>query len=263
VAPLGAEKERHVQRQEKLRRGIYLLPTLFTIGNLLCGFTAIIMSFRGDVRRAALFIIFAGVLDLLDGRIARLTGTTSEFGSEFDSLSDIVSFGVSPAMLAYAWVLQPFGRIGWLVAFLFVICAAMRLARYNIQAHRGERRHFVGLSSPTAAGAMAAVAFAFPAKPAVGSLTALLLLLLVATLALLMVSRFRYRSFKDLGLRDRKSYINVLPLAVMMVGILIWPRWVMLAIAAIYLLSAPVVSVIRVFSRTESRKDVSGESVDG
>jgi len=239
------------------------LPTLFTIGNLLCGFTAIIMSFRGDIGRAALFIIFAGVLDLLDGRIARMTGTTSEFGSEFDSLSDIVSFGISPAMLAYAWVLEPFGRIGWLVAFLFVICAAMRLARYNIQAHRGERRHFVGLSSPVAAGSIAAVAFAFPAKPAAGSPTALPLLLLVATLALLMVSRFRYRSFKDLGLRDRRSYINVLPWAVTMVGVLIWPRWVMLALAGTYLLSAPVVSVMRVFSRTGPRKDVSGESVDG
>ena len=252
-----------VSRQRKLRRGIYLLPTLFTIGNLLCGFTAIVMSFRGEIRRAALFIIFAGVLDLLDGRIARMTGTTSEFGSEFDSLSDIVSFGVSPAMLAYAWVLEPFGRVGWLVAFLFVICAAMRLARYSIRAHREERRYFVGLSSPVAAGPMAVVASAFSAKPAVGSPTALPLLLLVATLALLMVSRFRYRSFKDLRLRDRRSYMNVLPLAVTMVGILIWPRWVMLALAGTYLLSAPVVSVARIFSRTGSPKDVSGESVDG
>ena len=250
-------------RQRKLRRGIYLLPTLFTIGNLLCGFTAIVMSFRGEIGRAGLFIIFAGVLDLFDGRIARMTGTTSEFGSEFASLSDIVSFGVSPAMLAYAWVLEPFGRVGWLVAFLFVICAAMRLARYNIQAHREERRHFIGLSSPVAAGSMAVVAFAFPAKPALGSPTALPLLLLVATLALLMVSRFRYRSFKDLRLLDRRSYMNVLPLAVTMVAILIWPRWVMLALAGTYLLSAPVVSVIRVFSRTGSHKDVSGESIDG
>jgi len=252
-----------VVRQRRFRRGIYLLPTLFTIGNLLCGFTAIVMSFRGEIARAGLFIIFAGVLDLLDGRIARMTGTTSEFGSEFDSLSDIVSFGISPAMLAYAWVLEPFGRVGWLVAFLFVICAAMRLARYNIQAHSGERRHFVGLSSPVAAGSLAAVAFAFPAKPPVGSPPALPLLLLVATLALLMVSRFRYRSFKDLGLLDRRSYIYVLPLGVTMVGVLIWPRWVMLALAGTYLLSAPALSVSRVFSGNPARKDVPHESVDG
>ena len=260
---MGPEQRGRVARRRKLRRGIYLLPTLFTTGNLVCGFTAIVMSFRGDIGRAGIFIIVAGVLDLLDGRIARLTGTTTEFGSEFDSLADIVSFGIAPAMLAYAWVLEPFGRIGWLVAFLFVICAAMRLARYNIQAHSGERRHFVGLSSPVAAGSLAAVAFAFPAKPAAGSSMALPLLLLVATLALLMVSRFRYRSFKDLGLLDRRSYIYVLPLAVTMVGVLIWPRWVMLALAATYLLSAPFVSVARVFSSAAARKDISHESVDG
>lgn len=247
----------------KFRRGIYLLPTLFTTGNLVCGFTAVVMSFRGEIGRAGIFIIVAGVLDLLDGRIARMTGTTTEFGSEFDSLADIVSFGVAPAMLAYAWVLEPFGRVGWLVSFLFVICAAMRLARYNIQAHIGERRHFVGLSSPVAAGSLAAVAFALPARPAAGSPVALPLLLLVATLALLMVSRFRYRSFKDIGLLDRRSYIYVLPLAVTMVGVLIWPRWVMPALAAAYLLSAPVGSLARVFSTTGAHKDVSHESVDG
>ena len=166
-------------------------------------------------------------------------------------------------MLDYAWVLEPFGRVGWLVAFLFVICAAMRLARYNIQVHTGERRHFVGLSSPVAAGSLAAVAFAFPAKPTLGSPLALPLILLVATLALLMVSRFRYRSFKDLGLLDRRSYIYVLPLAVTMVGVLIWPRWVMLALAGTYLLSAPVFSVVRVFSIAGARKEVSRESIDG
>jgi CDP-diacylglycerol--serine O-phosphatidyltransferase len=252
-----------VERRRKLRRGIYLLPTLFTTGNLVCGFTAVVMSFRGEIGRAAIFIIVAGVLDLLDGRIARLTGTTTEFGSEFDSLADIVSFGVAPAMLSYAWVLEPFGRVGWLVAFLFVICAAMRLARYNIQAHSGERRHFVGLSSPVAAGSLATVAFAFPAKPEFGSPTALPLLLLVATLALLMVSRFRYRSFKDLALIDRRSYIHVLPLAVTMVGVLIWPRWVMLTLAGVYLLSAPAVAVSRVFSGAPAQKDVARESLDG
>ncbi|NIM00809.1 MAG: CDP-diacylglycerol--serine O-phosphatidyltransferase [Acidobacteria bacterium] len=250
-------------RQRKLQRGIYLLPTLLTTGNLVCGFTAVVMSFRGEIGRAAIFIIIAGVLDLLDGRIARMTGTTTEFGSEFDSLADIVSFGVAPAMLAYSWVLEPFGRVGWLVAFLFVICAAMRLARYNIQAHSGERRHFVGLSSPVAAGSLATAAFAFPTAPGVGSPTALPLMLLTATLALLMVSRFRYRSFKDLALLDRRSYIYVLPLAVTMVGVLIWPRWVMPALAGAYLLSAPLVSVSRVFSGAPARKELPHESFDG
>jgi CDP-diacylglycerol--serine O-phosphatidyltransferase len=252
-----------VARQRKLRRGIYLLPTTLTIGNLVCGFTAIVLSFHGNIRRAAVFIVIAGVLDLLDGRIARMTGTTSEFGSEFDSLADIVSFGVSPAMLAYAWVLEPFGRLGWLVAFLFVICAAMRLARFNIQTHSGERRHFVGLSSPVAAASMASIAFAFPDKLGAGSSLALAFLLMVATLALLMVSRFRYRSFKDLGMLDRRSYIYVLPLAVTMIGILIWPRWVMLALAAIYIFSAPVGFVTRLFSSNTADEEVSDAPVDG
>jgi CDP-diacylglycerol--serine O-phosphatidyltransferase len=245
----------------KVRRGIYLLPTLFTIGNLLFGFAAIVLSFRGEIKRAALFIIIAGVLDLVDGRVARMTGTTSEFGSEFDSLADIGSFGISPAMLAYAWVLEPFGRIGWFVAFLFVVCAAMRLARFNIQSGSGERRHFVGLSSPVAAGTLAATAFAFPVQPARTDPAAVPLLLLVGTLALLMVSRFRYRSFKDLGLLDRQSYIYVLPLAVVMIGVLIWPRWAMLAIAASYLLSAPFAAIGRALTRPEPEKNVRPEDV--
>jgi CDP-diacylglycerol--serine O-phosphatidyltransferase len=236
---------------------------MFTIGNLLCGFISIVMAFRGEIQRAAVYIIVAGVLDLLDGRIARMTGTTTEFGSEFDSLADIVSFGISPAMLGYAWVLEPFGRVGWFVSFLFVVCAAMRLARYNIQAHSGEKRHFVGLSSPVAAGSLAAFAFAFPTRPDSADPVALPLLLLIATLALLMVSRFRYRSFKDLGLRDRRSYLHILPLAVMMVGVLIWPRWVMLAIAVTYLISAPVVAAWRLFPRSESQMEIYRESDQG
>jgi CDP-diacylglycerol--serine O-phosphatidyltransferase len=237
------------------------LPTLFTIGNLLFGFAAIVFSFRGEIKRAALFIIIAGVLDLLDGRVARVTGTTSDFGSEFDSLADIGSFGISPAMLAYAWVLESFGRLGWFVAFLFVVCAAMRLARFNLQVHSAERRYFIGLSSPVAAGSLAALAFAFPERQIRGDAWALALLLYVATLALLMVSRFRYRSFKDLGLANRQSYLYVLPLAILMVAVLIWPRWAMPAIAAAYLLSAPALAIARMFRRSEPKKNVTAESL--
>ena len=229
-------------KKRRFRRGIYLLPTLFTVGNLLCGYSSMILTFRGEVARAALLIVLAGVLDILDGRIARLTGTTSDFGKEFDTLADIVSFGVAPALLAYQWALQPFGRLGWLIAFLFVICTAMRLARFNIQSHSGEKRHFVGLSSPVAAGSLACVAFAFP-LPDVGGWQAVPLAVLVATLALLMVSRFRYRSFKEIDLRDRRSYTYVLPLAAMMVAIVFFPRWALLTISGLYLGSAPALYV--------------------
>ena len=134
--------------RRKLRRGIYLLPTSLTTGNLCCGFFSLIESSRGQYELAALLIIAAGVLDGLDGRIARLTGTTSEFGVEFDSMADISSFGIAPAFLAYEWALQPFHRIGWLIAFLFVACAATRLARFNIQHSTSDKRFFAGLPSP-------------------------------------------------------------------------------------------------------------------
>jgi CDP-diacylglycerol--serine O-phosphatidyltransferase len=231
-----------MRKTRQLRRGIYLLPTLFTVGNLLCGYSSVVKSYQGAVEQAAIFIIIAGVLDGLDGRIARLTGTTTEFGVEFDSLADIVSFGVAPAMLAYRWGLHAFDRLGWLIAFIFVVCAAMRLARYNIQTGVGDKRHFAGLPSPAAAGSLAAVAYAFP-EVARSDFFDVALGLLVATLALLMISRVRYRSFKELDLRNRRSYVYVLPLAAIMVAIGIYPKWALLILAAIYLISAPATSI--------------------
>lgn len=245
-----------MRRPRKLRRGIYLLPTLFTVGNLFCGFTAIVQAFLGDFELAGLLIIVAGVLDGLDGRIARLTGSTSEFGVEFDSLADLVSFGVAPAMLAYAWALRPFGRLGWLIGFLFVVCAAMRLARFNIRADITEKRHFAGLPSPAAAGALATVAFAFPAVDQVawfGTAVALL----SSAVGLMMISRFRYRSFKEFDLRNRRSYTYVLPLAAIIVAIAIRPKMAMLACAAVYILSAPAVYVWGLLRR---RGDAAGDA---
>ena len=225
-------------RKRHLRRGIYLLPTVFTVGNLFCGFLAVISAARGDTVQAALLIIVAGILDGLDGRIARMTGTNSEFGLQFDSLSDIISFGMAPAVLAYYWALQPFGKFGVPLAFIFLSCAAMRLARYNIQASRVDKRYFAGMPSPPAAGTLACVAFAFPDPPR-APWVGVALGLLVVMLALLMISRFRYRSFKELDLRNRRSYIYVLPVAAMIAAIAIAPRYAMLSISGAYLLSAP------------------------
>ncbi len=221
----------------KLRRGIYLLPTAFTTGSLCCGFFSLIESSRGDYKSAALLIIVAGVLDGLDGRIARLTGTTSEFGVEFDSLADISSFGIAPAFLAYQWALQPFHRVGWLIAFLFVACAATRLARFNIQHGSMDKRFFAGLPSPAAAGVIASVAFAFPNPPAQLGLS-VLIGVLVATAALLMVSHVRYRSFKTLDLRSPRSYLSVVAIVLVFVAIFVHRRS-MMVIAGLYLLSGP------------------------
>lgn len=223
--------------RRKLRRGIYLLPTLFTTGNLCCGFFSLIESSRGRYEIAAILIVAASVLDGLDGRIARLTGTTSEFGVEFDSMADISSFGIAPAFLSYEWALQPFHRVGWLVAFLFVACAATRLARFNIQHGSSDKRYFAGLPSPAAACVIASVAFAFPEPPAMLGWS-VLIGVLVTSAALLMVSHVRYRSFKSLDLKSPRSYLSVLAIVLVLVAVLVHPRSLMF-IAGFYLLWGP------------------------
>lgn len=225
--------------KQRFRRGVYILPSLFTVGNVFCGFASVIQASLGRYSLAAILIIIAGVLDGLDGRIARFTGTTSEFGKEFDSLADIISFGVAPAFLVFRWVLQPLGRAGWLVAFVYVVCTAMRLARFNIRGATQEKRYFAGLPSPPAAGTAAAVVFAFPDRSGAAWLPALALPMM-AGLAVLMVSRFRYRSFKDLNLHARQSYINILLIAMALVGVFLNLRITLLSAGLAYALSGPV-----------------------
>ena len=232
----------------RFRRGIYLLPTLFTVGNLFCGFSSIVQSSRGVFEQAAVLILLAGALDLLDGRIARLTGTTSEFGLEFDSLADLVSFGVAPSFLAYLWALAPLHRLGWLVAFLFVVCAAMRLARFNIQSSVGSKRYFAGLPAPPAAAALACMAFAFPDPPDTRWATSLIAILVVLV-AVLMVSRFRYRSFKDVDLRNRRSYLYVLLVAAAVVAVAYKPAGASVILAGGYVLSGPAAYLWGLFRR--------------
>jgi CDP-diacylglycerol--serine O-phosphatidyltransferase len=175
--------------RRRFRRGVYLLPSLLTMGNMFCGYACVVYAMRGEFETAAPFIGFAVVIDGLDGRIARMTGTTSAFGVEFDSLADIISFGIAPAILSFAWGLQSLGRLGWAAGFMFVACAAMRLARFNIQsASGGDKRYFVGMPSPAAAAIPAATVYAYP-----GGLydyrAALPALAMVIVPAILMVSR--------------------------------------------------------------------------
>src|ERR1700739_4935016 len=141
--------------RERLSRGVSVLPTLFTVGNLFCGYLSIWCSIRGTFETAAYLVIVAAVLDALDGRIARMTNSASEFGEEYDSLADLVSFGVAPAVLAYSWGLADFPRPGFVASFLFVVCGSMRLARFNIQTKVADKRYFVGLPIPAAAGTIA------------------------------------------------------------------------------------------------------------
>ena len=231
-----------------LRRGASILPSLFTIGNLFLGFWAIIKTLDGRFEEAAPLIGFAIVLDLLDGRIARLTGTTSEFGAQLDSLSDSISFGVAPALLAFRWALVTVPRVGWLAAFLFLVCGVLRLARFNVQRHVVDGRYFVGLPIPAAAGQVAAVVYFFP-EPVDSRPTALLVLGLVVSLAFLMVSTLRYWSFKGFDLRRRRSYINVLGIALLFLLVAAHPEVMLLAMSCLYTLSGLLLYAANLFRR--------------
>ncbi len=226
------------RQRPRLRRGVYLLPSLFTIANMFCGYACVVYAMRGEFATAAPFVGFAFLLDMLDGRIARMTGSESEFGLQFDSLADVISFGVAPAILTFAWGLSPLGRLGWAAGFVFVTAAAMRLARFNIQsAAGGDKRYFVGMPSPAAASVPAATVFAFPA-----GLTdyrqAILALAVVLVPAVLMVSTIRFRSFKHIDLQTRRPYTILLLIAAAIVLVVTFPRYVLITAAYIYLASA-------------------------
>jgi len=234
----------------RFSRGVALLPSLFTVANLFCGYACVVYAMRGEYETAAPFIGFAIVLDMLDGRIARMTGTASDFGLQFDSLADVISFGIAPAILSFAWGLSSLGRLGWAVGFLFVTAAALRLARFNIQsAAGGDKRYFVGMPSPAAAGVPAATVFAYPAglqDPG----EALLGLAMVLLPALLMVSTIRFRSFKTIDLRTRRPYTVIFLIAAGIMLITTSPQFVLVAMAYTYLASAFVeMLVIRIRHR--------------
>jgi CDP-diacylglycerol--serine O-phosphatidyltransferase len=228
-----------VEPNRRFRRGASILPSLFTTGNLFLGFWAIVKTLDGQFAQAAPLIGGAVVLDILDGRIARLTNTQSEFGAQLDSLADAVSFGVAPAFLAYAWGLHFVPRAGWPAAFLFLMCGVLRLARFNVQRHVVDARYFVGLPIPAAAAQLAAVVFVLPEPPA-ERWQAVLVLALVVVAAFLMVSTFRYRSFKGIDLRRRRSYTSVLGIALLFLLVAAQPEATLIAATTLYTLSGPI-----------------------
>ena len=221
------------------RRGIFLLPNLLTTGALFSGFYAIIAGMNGDFINAAIAIIVAGIFDGLDGRVARLTNTTSAFGVQYDSLSDMVSFGIAPAIVMFSWALQPLGKYGWAFAFAFAACTALRLARFNTQVEGADKRYFTGLASPAAAGLIATTVW-------VGHATAVEIHLSIfvglGTLvaALLMVSNIRYYSFKVLDFRGRVPFWVILAVVLVFVVIASNPDVVLLILAVVYALSGPI-----------------------
>jgi CDP-diacylglycerol--serine O-phosphatidyltransferase len=248
-------------RNHRLRRGVYLLPSFLTLANLLCGFFAVLATFKGtvvDMDNAAKAIGFAILFDALDGRIARATGTNSEFGKEFDSLADVVSFGIAPALLAFAWGARsmlaleaPQAKLvyqfGWLVSFIFVICCAWRLARFNVHGMApGGSRYFVGMPTPAAAGMVAATVHAFW-QPIEDWRWSLLWLGIVLLLAVLMSSTMRYYSFKGVNWRRRLPSRLVLVGVAVLVGVVFFYSEIMLLlIAGVYVLQGITLQLVRV-----------------
>jgi CDP-diacylglycerol---serine O-phosphatidyltransferase len=236
--------------RERLSRGLFVLPTLFTVGNLFCGYLSVWCSIKGTFEIAAVLIIAAGILDGLDGRIARMTHSTSAFGEQYDSMADLVSFGVAPAVLAYSWGLSDFHRLGWMVSFLFVVCGSMRLARFNIQTHVVDKRFFVGLPIPSAAAALATIVLATPER-LVSRVWMAGLLALTVILSYLMISTIRYRSFKDLDLR-RKRPVWILPaIAVFFAIVALRPELALATVTLVFVSSGPVGKLLGYFRRRE------------
>ena len=247
-------RRRSDQASKRVRRGAYLLPSMFTMGNMFCGYCCIIYAIRGEFATAAPFIGFAMVLDMLDGRVARMTGATSDFGIEFDSLADVVSFGMAPAILSFMWGLQPLGRIGWAASFLFVAAAAVRLARFNIQSGSQDKRYFVGLPSPAAAAVPAATVFAYP----IGfqyPVHAMAVLAMVVVPAMLMVSTIRFRSFKTFDLQSRRGYPVLILFALGFALIAAQPEILVVLLAYGYLASAFVGMALSRLRRRPAQDD--------
>ncbi|MBN2645202.1 MAG: CDP-diacylglycerol--serine O-phosphatidyltransferase [Desulfuromonadaceae bacterium] len=233
------------QRRESLRRGVYVLPNLVTTGSLFAGFYGIVASMNDRFDVAAWFILISAVFDALDGKVARLTGTTSHFGVEYDSLSDLVAFGVAPAVLMYSWALQPFGKLGWLAAFLYLVCGALRLARFNVQVETVESKHFVGLPIPAAASMVAACVLLFYHLGGSGTIRMASVLVLIYGLAGLMVSNVAYYSFKDPELLKRRPF-GILVLAIFLIIVIVaQPEVMFFLIFITYTLFSPVQALLR------------------
>jgi len=240
---------------EKLRKGVYLFPSLFTAGNLICGFFSIISTFNGDYIHATYFIILANVLDGLDGYAARLTRSTSQFGVEFDSLADVVSFGVAPAVLVYFWALIPWGTWGWLAACTYVVCGALRLSRFNVQSAAPAKGYFVGLPIPAAAEMIASIVLMYYFLGGEGSPSKhVTLLLVIYGLAGLMVSGFRYFSLKNSDLRKRHPFWMLLSAFILITLIIAEPQIMFFTIFLLYTLSGPLLWCLTTGKRRREKR---------
>ena len=243
----------------KTKRGIYLLPSIITTFALFAGFYSIVASINGDFTLAAISIMVAMLWDTLDGRVARLTNTQSTFGAEYDSLSDLVSFGVAPALLVYEWSLSDLGRFGWLAAFIYLACAALRLARFNTQVGATDKRYFQGLPSPASAGVIASMIwlkfwnFEY-FDIGVVSLSYYIGVTITILCGLLMVSNVRYFSFKEFDSTDKASFRFLLLTVLSLIVLLYKPNIVLFTAFFIYMLSGPFITIFGINKRRQQKK---------
>ncbi len=238
-----------------MKKGIYILPNLFTTAALFFGFYSIVSSLKGDFLWAAIAVIISAIFDMLDGKVARLTGTTSRFGVEYDSLADLVSFGVAPAVLAYTWALIPFGRYGWIAAFLYLTCTALRLARFNVQVETVEKTRFKGLPSPAAAGMIATTILIYYYMGGKGATSKhYLLLIMTYVLAFFMVSNITFRSLKELESSKRQPFSLLVVAILLLILIIAEPQVMLFTMSLIYITSGPLELVYNLSSRKSRNK---------
>ncbi|MEJ5300351.1 MAG: CDP-diacylglycerol--serine O-phosphatidyltransferase [Thermodesulforhabdaceae bacterium] len=236
----------------KARRGIYILPNLLTTGNLFAGFVSIISTIHGEYEKAAIAILVSWIFDILDGKVARLSKATSRFGIEYDSLADLVAFGVAPGLLIYMWALTELDRLGWLAAFAFVACGALRLARFNTMATTEAKQYFLGLPIPGAAGMIASlVLFLHPHYPKPQEGVSMILMFVTFALSALMVSSIRYSAFKELDFIKTKPIRATFAIVMLIVVIAAKPRMIVFAGLLSYVLSGPSLWLKKTLSKSQ------------
>lgn len=233
----------------RMKKGIYLLPNLFTSASLFCGFYSAIASIKEHFVPAAIAILVSIIFDGLDGRVARLTNTTSKFGAEYDSIADVIAFGMAPALLAYSWSLSIYGKWGWIACFLFVLCGALRLARFNIQIGIIESKVFNGLPIPAAAAVVATTVIFFDTVGAEGKYHNEFIMAFVVILSLLMVSSIKFYSFKDMTLLARKPFTVFFWSTILLIIVVLEWETMLFVIMLGYAISGPLWWVIRRVTR--------------
>jgi len=243
------------QKEKKHRhRGIYLLPNLFTTAALFSGFYAIVAAMQSRFEPAAIAIFVAMLLDGLDGRVARMTNTQSDFGAEYDSLSDMVSFGLAPALVIYQWALSGLGKAGWLAAFIYTAGAALRLARFNTQVGTADKRYFQGLASPAAAAIVAGLVWVGNDYGLQGKAINLAAWAMTLLAGVLMVSNVRYHSFKGLNFKDKVPFVGILLVVVIIVLVSYDPPIILFTVFLLYALSGPVWTLMLLRQRRSERR---------